>query len=270
MSEKEVRRRPRVLSPETKWEIFLEVTSREMTQADAARRCVDVSTIIGIRRAAKDAARRAGGSAGPAGQGAQLGAGAGPLGGRPVDRGGQGPSHRARGAAGKSRLGLSGPLPARVPGETKEQILELIDDAVRAGALPTGGVLAKTTACAAAPRDGSSPTPPGSPAASSRTTSPAGPPASAKSTPQNNSPSRPPSATGSSPWRAASSTTQAATDCACDGVGARNSAVVVDLPRCGPMLSPRVPNLVPIPGPRMERETPGQRPRPNYGHPQGS
>ena len=38
--------------------------------------------------------------------------------------------------------------------------------------------------------------------------------------------------------------------------------------RCGPMLSPRVPNLVPIPGPRMERETPGQRPRPNYGHPQ--
>ena len=53
-------------------------------------------------------------------------------------------------------------------------------------------------------------------------------------------------------------------------VGARNSAVVVDLPRCGPMLSPRVPNLVPIPGPWMQRETPGQRPRPNYGHPQGS
>ena len=37
----------------------------------------------------------------------------------------------------------------------------------------------------------------------------------------------------------------------------------------GPMLSPRVPHHVPIPGPRMERETPGQRPRPNYGHPQG-
>ena len=51
-------------------------------------------------------------------------------------------------------------------------------------------------------------------------------------------------------------------------MGAGNSAVVVDLPRWGPMLSPRVPNLVPIPGPRMERETPGQRPRPNYGHPQ--
>ena len=50
-------------------------------------------------------------------------------------------------------------------------------------------------------------------------------------------------------------------------VRAGNSAVVVDLPRWGPMLSPRVPNLVPIPGPRMERETPGQRPRPNNGHP---
>ena len=50
-------------------------------------------------------------------------------------------------------------------------------------------------------------------------------------------------------------------------VGAGNSAVVVDLPRCQPMLSPRVPNLVPIPGPWMQRETPGQRPRPNNGHP---
>ena len=43
-------------------------------------------------------------------------------------------------------------------------------------------------------------------------------------------------------------------------VGAGNSAVVVDLPRWGPMLSPRVPNLVPIPGPRKERETPWSAP----------
>ena len=42
--------------------------------------------------------------------------------------------------------------------------------------------------------------------------------------------------------------------------------MVVDLPRCGPMLIRRVPNLVPIPGPRMERVTAGQRPRSNYGH----
>ena len=33
-----------------------------------------------------------------------------------------------------------------------------------------------------------------------------------------------------------------------DRVGAGNSAMVVDLPRCGPILSPCVPNLVPIPG----------------------
>jgi transposase len=51
------RRRPRVLSPETKWEIFLQVTSREISQAEAARKWhVDVSTIIGIRRTVKDAA----------------------------------------------------------------------------------------------------------------------------------------------------------------------------------------------------------------------
>lgn len=57
MSENGARRRPRVLSPETKWEVFLKVTSGEMTQADAARRWkVDVSTIISIRRTAKDAA----------------------------------------------------------------------------------------------------------------------------------------------------------------------------------------------------------------------
>jgi len=46
-----------VLSPETKWEIFLQVTAGESTQADLARKWqVDVSTIIGIRRTAKDAA----------------------------------------------------------------------------------------------------------------------------------------------------------------------------------------------------------------------
>lgn len=57
MNDNGARRRPRVLSPETKWEIFLQVTSRQMSQADAARKWhVDVSTIIGIRRTVKDAA----------------------------------------------------------------------------------------------------------------------------------------------------------------------------------------------------------------------
>ena len=36
--------------------------------------------------------------------------------------------------------------------------------------------------------------------------------------------------------------------------------MVVDLPRWGPMLSPRVLNLVPIPGPRMEPRNPWSAP----------
>lgn len=51
------RRAPRKLSAETKWEIFLQVTSGSMTQADAARKWqLDVSTVIGIRRTVKEAA----------------------------------------------------------------------------------------------------------------------------------------------------------------------------------------------------------------------
>ena len=46
-----------MLSREAKWEIFLEVVSREVTRAEAARRHgVDVSTIVGIGRTVKDAA----------------------------------------------------------------------------------------------------------------------------------------------------------------------------------------------------------------------
>ena len=57
MSENEIRQRGRVLSPEAMREAFLQVTSREMTQAEVARKWqVDVSTLIGIRRTVKDAA----------------------------------------------------------------------------------------------------------------------------------------------------------------------------------------------------------------------
>jgi hypothetical protein len=57
MSESSRRRPPKKLSAETKWEIFLQVTAGEISQADAARKwIVDVSTIIGIRRTVKDAA----------------------------------------------------------------------------------------------------------------------------------------------------------------------------------------------------------------------
>jgi transposase len=57
MMENSRSRRRRQLSPEEKWEVFLEVTSQQLTQADAARKWgVDVSTVIRIRRLAKDGA----------------------------------------------------------------------------------------------------------------------------------------------------------------------------------------------------------------------
>ena len=50
-------RKRRQLTPEEKWEIFLEVTSQELSQADAARKWnVDVSTVVRIRQLARDAA----------------------------------------------------------------------------------------------------------------------------------------------------------------------------------------------------------------------
>ena len=52
------KRKPRrQLSPEEKWEVFLEVCSQQLSQADAAWKWgVDVSTVIRIRQLAKDAA----------------------------------------------------------------------------------------------------------------------------------------------------------------------------------------------------------------------
>jgi transposase len=51
------RRKRRQLSPEEKWEVFLEVTSQELSQAEATRKWnVDVSVIIRLRALAKDAA----------------------------------------------------------------------------------------------------------------------------------------------------------------------------------------------------------------------
>ena len=49
-------RQRRLLSPEQKWEIFVEVTTGELTQADAARKWgVDAGTVIRLCRDAKDA-----------------------------------------------------------------------------------------------------------------------------------------------------------------------------------------------------------------------
>jgi len=51
------RRKRRQLSPEEKWQVFLEVTSGELTQTDAARKWgVDVSTVIKLRKLARDGA----------------------------------------------------------------------------------------------------------------------------------------------------------------------------------------------------------------------
>jgi transposase len=59
-------RKRRQLSPEEKWEIFLEVASQEISQADAARKYgVDVSVIIRLRALARDAALAAFASAKP-------------------------------------------------------------------------------------------------------------------------------------------------------------------------------------------------------------
>ena len=57
MMENGMPRKRRQLTPEEKWEVFLEVASQQLTQADAARKWgVDVSTVIRVRQLAKDAA----------------------------------------------------------------------------------------------------------------------------------------------------------------------------------------------------------------------
>jgi transposase len=66
MMENGKHRKRRQLTPEEKWEIFLEVTSQEISQADAARKYgVDVSVIVRLRALAKDAAMAAFASAKP-------------------------------------------------------------------------------------------------------------------------------------------------------------------------------------------------------------
>jgi transposase len=62
-------RKRRQLSPQEKWEIFLEVTSQELSQSDAARKWnVDVSTVVRLRALAKDAALAAFAASKPGGR----------------------------------------------------------------------------------------------------------------------------------------------------------------------------------------------------------
>ncbi len=56
MTKGPMRRQRRMLTPEEKWQVWLEVSSGELTQADAARKWgIDVSTVIKLRKDAKDA-----------------------------------------------------------------------------------------------------------------------------------------------------------------------------------------------------------------------
>lgn len=57
MPSSDPRQKRRQLSPEEKWQAFLEITTGELTQRDAARKWhVDVSTMIKVRKIARDAA----------------------------------------------------------------------------------------------------------------------------------------------------------------------------------------------------------------------
>src|SRR3954447_4614839 len=101
------RRKGRQLSPEEKWQVFLEVCSQQLSQADAARKWgVAVSTGIKLRRLGKDGALPAVASSGP-------GEGGGAAGVRGFQGGpaGAGRAARDRGAARRDRApggGLEG------------------------------------------------------------------------------------------------------------------------------------------------------------------
>ncbi|MGI8558210.1 MAG: hypothetical protein ACR2ND_07865 [Solirubrobacteraceae bacterium] len=130
------RRARRQLTPEEKWELFLEVTSQEISQADAARKYgVDVSVIIRLRALAKDASLAAFASAKPV---------------RPAtaeavelellrsenDRLSEALKELAVELTlhrGRQRSGFSAQVPACVSAETKLELLGLIDRAVADG-----------------------------------------------------------------------------------------------------------------------------------------
>jgi hypothetical protein len=120
------RRRPRSLSAETKWEIFLQITAGEISQAEAARKWrVDVSTVIGIRRTVKDAAlaalARKPGRPGTQ-RDWQLEAARAEI--TQLTEAVKAQAIELAIVRGKSGWGLSGPVPARVPAEVKELVLE--------------------------------------------------------------------------------------------------------------------------------------------------
>lgn len=129
-------RKRRQLSPEEKWEIFLEVTSQEISQGrrspEVRRRRVGDHPVARVGEG-----RHVGGvrvsEAGPAGVDRAGRAGVVALGERSLVGSDQGAGDRVELAPGKAALGLFGPVTARVSAETKLELLGLIDGAVRDG-----------------------------------------------------------------------------------------------------------------------------------------
>ena len=122
-------RKRRQLSPEEKWEVFLEVCWQQLSQVDAARKWnVDVSTVIWIRQLAKDAALAAFAASKPGRMPSPEQVEWRRLGGeRSAVGGAEGVGGRAELAPGKATLGLFGPVPTRVSAETKLELLGLMD-----------------------------------------------------------------------------------------------------------------------------------------------
>lgn len=131
-----MRRTRRMLTPEQKWEIWLDVTTGELTQADKARkRGVDISTVIEVRKLARQTCLDALASSRPGRHATIRDHELETRRQRAPHRAGQGAGGRADPGAGKIvTLGLSlGPVPAWVPGEVKEGLLGPIDGAASAG-----------------------------------------------------------------------------------------------------------------------------------------
>ena len=129
------RRAKRFLSAEQKYDLWVRMLTGQLTAVQAAAEAgVDRTTIATFKRVARDGAiaaleaSRPGAASWHRGENGRAGPSA--WRGRPVAGRDRGAGDRARGVAGKSGLGMSGPVPARVDGAAKAVLLDVIDEAV--------------------------------------------------------------------------------------------------------------------------------------------
>src|SRR6266511_3381318 len=121
------RRRKRFLTPQQKYEIWLQLVRGECTIAEAADRAgVDRATVMKLRTVAKEGALGALATSRPR-------AGGGPGRDRPPFRSSERDGCPAHARGGKRALGLSGRVPRRVDAATKASLLELLDRALADG-----------------------------------------------------------------------------------------------------------------------------------------